>query len=103
MMSRTDRRSVEEQSNNRVILRNDVLNYLGEQVVLNSDRKTRKKALADCQGHQSRERLVERPWLQLMCCAPVSGREVGRVFWSSGSHQDRGPKQSSGGVGEDKI
>ena len=38
-----------------------------------------------------------------MCCAPVSGREVGRIFWSSGSGQDRGPKQSSGGVGEDKI
>ena len=28
-----------------------------------------------------------------MCCTPVSGCEVGRVFQSSGSHQDRGPKQ----------
>jgi len=58
--------------------------------VLSDDRK---KAPADCQGHRSRERLVEQPWLQLVCCAPVSGREVGRVFRSSESHRDRGPKQ----------
>jgi len=57
----------------------------------------------DCQGHQSGERLVERPWLQLMCCTPVSSCEVGRVFQSSESCQDKGPKWSSGGVGEDKI
>ena len=57
----------------------------------------------DCQGHQSGERLVERPWLQLMCCTPVSSCEVGRVFQSSESCQDKGPKRSSGGVGEDKI
>jgi len=42
------------------------------------------------QGHQGGERLIERPWLQLMCCAPVSSREVGRVFRSEGSRQDRG-------------
>jgi len=54
------------------------------------------------QGHRGRERLIERPWLQLMCCAPVSGREVGHVFWSEGSHQDRGPKKSGEGVGVDK-
>jgi len=54
------------------------------------------------QGRRGRERLVERPWLQLMCCAPVSGREVGRVFWSEGSCQDRGPKESGKGVGMDK-
>ena len=35
-----------------------------------------KKALADRQGRQSGERLVERPWLQLMCCALVSSHEV---------------------------
>ena len=57
--------------------------------VLSDDRK---KALADCQGRQSREQLVERPWLQLVCCAPVSGREVGHIFWSSESHRDRDPK-----------
>jgi len=38
-----------------------------------------------------------------MCCTPVSGHEVGCIFWSEGSRQDRGPKQASGGVGEDKI
>ena len=30
---------------------------------------------------------------------PVSGHEVGHVFQSEGSCQDKGPKQSSGGVG----
>ena len=38
-----------------------------------------------------------------MCCAPVSSREVGHVFQSDGSHQDRGPKWASKGVGENKI
>jgi len=38
-----------------------------------------------------------------MCCAPVSGREVGRIFQSEGSRQDRGPKESSKGVGVDKM
>jgi len=37
-----------------------------------------------------------------MCCAPVSGREVGRVFRSEGSYQDRGPKESGEGVEVDK-
>jgi len=32
------------------------------------------------QGRRGGERLVERPWLQLMCCAPVSGREVVTYF-----------------------
>jgi len=39
-----------------------------------------KKAPADRQGHWSGERLVERPWLQLMCCAPVSSCEVVAYF-----------------------
>jgi len=38
-----------------------------------------------------------------MCCAPVSSREVGYVFRSNGSRQDRGPKESSEGVGVDKT
>jgi len=38
-----------------------------------------------------------------MCCAPVSGREVGHIFQSEGSRQDRGPKWASRGVGKDKI
>ena len=57
----------------------------------------------DCQGHWSRERLIERPWLQLMCCAPVSGHEVGCVFRSEESRQDRSSKESSEGSGEDKV
>ena len=68
--------------------------------VLSNDRK---KAPADCQECRSKERLVERPWLQLICCAPVSSREVGRVFRSEGSHQDRGPKESSEGARVDKM
>jgi len=54
------------------------------------------------QGRQGGERLIERPWLQLMCCALVSSHEVGRVFRSEGSRQDRGPKELSKGVGVDK-
>jgi len=38
-----------------------------------------------------------------MCCAPVSSHEVGHVFWSDGSHHDRGPKETSGGVRVDKT
>jgi len=38
-----------------------------------------------------------------MCCTPVSSREVGRIFWSDGSRQDRGPKETSKGVGVDKM
>jgi len=63
----------------------------------------RKKALVARQGRWGGERLIEQPWLQLICCAPVSGREVGRVFQSGGSRQDRGPKESSEGVRVDKM
>jgi len=45
---------------------------------------------------------MERPWLQLMCCAPVSGHKVGRIFLSEGSRQDKGPKELSEIVGLDK-
>jgi len=38
-----------------------------------------------------------------MCCAPVSGREVGHVFQSDGSCQDRGPKETIKGVRVDKT
>ena len=57
----------------------------------------------DCQGCRSGEQLIEQPWLQLMCCALVSGREVGRVFWSEESRQDRSPKELSEGSGVDKV
>ena len=63
---------------------------MSERDVLSNDRK---KTPATRQGRRSGERLIERPWLQLICCAPVSGREVGCVFRSEGSHQDRGPKE----------
>jgi len=68
--------------------------------VLSDDRK---KTLATRQGHRGGERLIEQPWLQLICCALVSGREVGHVFWSKGSRQDRGPKESSEGARVDKM
>jgi len=63
----------------------------------------KKKAPVERQERQGGEHLIERPWLQLMCCAPVSGHEVGRVFWSDGSRQDRGPKKSSKEVRVDKT
>jgi len=40
----------------------------------------RKKAPVTSQGRRGGERLVERPWLQLMCCAPVSSCEVVAYF-----------------------
>ena len=64
---------------------------MSEKNILSDDRK---KAPTARQGRQGGERLIERPWLQLMCCAPVSSRKVGRVFRSEGSRQDRGPKES---------
>ena len=38
-----------------------------------------------------------------MCCTPVSGCEVGCVFQSDGSHQDRGPKGTGEGIRVDKM
>ena len=38
-----------------------------------------------------------------MCCTLVSGREVGHVFRSEESRQDRSPKESSKGSGVDKV
>jgi len=38
-----------------------------------------------------------------MYCVPVSSHEIGHIFWSDRSHQDRGPKWASGVVGDDKI
>ena len=79
-------------------LRSRVMYNIGEDCTCND----RNKILEMKQGCRGRERLMERPWLQLMCCAPVSGHEVGHVFRSEGSHQDRGPKELSEGVGLDK-
>jgi len=38
-----------------------------------------------------------------MCCTPVSSREVGHIFQSDGSRQDRGPKETSEGVEVNKT
>jgi len=38
-----------------------------------------------------------------MCCTPVTGYEVGCIFRSDGSCQDRGPKELNKGVGVDKM
>jgi len=62
-----------------------------------------KEAPAARQGCRGGERLIERPWLQLMCCAPVSSREVGRIFRSGGSCQNRGPRESSERVRMNKM
>jgi len=48
-----------------------------ERNVLSDDRK---KTPVRSQGRRGGERLMERPWLQLMCYAPVSGREVVAYF-----------------------
>ena len=73
---------------------------MSERDVLSDDKK---RTPTTRQGHRGGERLIERPWLQLICCAPVSGCEVGRVFQSEGSRQDRGPKESSEGAGVNKM
>jgi len=38
-----------------------------------------------------------------MCCALVSSREIGCIFQSDRSRQDRGPKGVSEGVEKNKI
>jgi len=48
-----------------------------ERNILSDDRK---KTPVRSQGRRGGERLIERPWLQLMCCAPVSGRGVVAYF-----------------------
>ena len=73
---------------------------MSERNVLSDNRK---KTLTTRQGRWGRERLIERPWLQLICCSPVSGHKVGRVFRSEGSRQDRGPKELSEGAGVNKM
>jgi len=73
---------------------------MSERDVLSDDKK---RTPTTRQGRRGGERLIERPWLQLICCAPVSGREVGRVFRSEGSCQDRGPKESSEGARVNKM
>jgi len=76
-MSRTEFRG----QGYRVIDRNYTLewsNVLHQRGIILSN--SIKEALADRQECWNREQLVERPWLQLMCCALVSSHEVGHVF-----------------------
>jgi len=47
-----------------------------EVLLSNSTRRT----LVGSQEQWNRERLIERPWLQLMCCAPVSSCELVTYF-----------------------
>jgi len=98
-VSRTESGGTEVKDNRQKLLSIPEKCTTSEGNVLSDDRK---KALVTRQGCQGREQLIERPWLQLMCCTPVSSREVGRVFRSEGSRQDRGPKESDEGVGVDK-
>jgi len=62
-----------------------------------------KEAPAVGQGYRGRERLIKRPWLQLMSCALVSSHEIGCVFRSGGSRQNRGPRESSERVQMNKM
>ena len=39
-----------------------------------------RKVPADSQVRWSGERLIKQPWLQLMCCTPVSGRGLVMYF-----------------------
>jgi len=48
-----------------------------ERNILSDDRK---KTPVRSQGRRGGERLMEQPWLQLMCCAPVSGCGVVAYF-----------------------
>ena len=76
-----------EQSNYKQIYNSgiDVWYYLREQIVLSNGRKT-KKADSDKQDKIQEWDMTfdEQPWLQLMYCAPVSGCEVGCLFWNEG-------------------
>jgi len=51
---------------------------LRQREVLLSDSTSRTPA--GSQEQWSGKRLIERPWLQLMCCAPVSGHELVAYF-----------------------
>jgi len=49
--------------------------------------------LAASKGRWSGVQLDERPWLQLMYCTPVSGREVIAYFGVEKSRQKRAPEE----------
>jgi len=76
-VSRTESGGTELKDNREKLLSVPEKCTTSEEKVLSDDRK---KTPVRSQGRQGRERLMERPWLQLMCCAPVSGREVVAYF-----------------------
>jgi len=75
-VSRTERRRTEGQSK---VLRWRIDN---DSINLREDSSRRKR-------HWSGVQLDKRPWLQLMCCTPVSGHDVSRVFWSRGKSLEK--------------
>jgi len=76
-MSRTESGGTEVEDNRQKLLSVPEKCTTSEGNVLNDDRK---KTLVRSQGRRGGERLMERPWLQLMCCAPVSSHEVVAYF-----------------------
>jgi len=76
-MSRTESGRTEVEDNRQKLLSVPEKCTMSEEKVLSDDRK---KTPVRSQGRRGGERLMERPWLQLMCCAPVSGREVVAYF-----------------------
>jgi len=76
-LSRTESGGTEVEDNRQKLLPVPEKCTTSEENVLNDDRK---RTPVRSQGRQDGERLMERPWLQLMCCAPVSGREVVAYF-----------------------
>jgi len=61
-----------------------------------------KKAPMNSQGRQSGERLIERPWLQLVYCAPVSSCELVMYFRVMEVVKTRVLGRKMKGVGVDK-
>jgi len=76
-VSRMESRGMEVADNRQKLLSVPEKCTTSERNVLNNGRK---KTPVRSQGRRGRERLMERSWLQLVCCAPVSGREVVAYF-----------------------
>jgi len=77
MVSRTESGGTEVEDNRQKLLSVPEKCTTSEGNVLNDDRKN---TPVRSQERWGGERLMERPWLQLMCCAPVSGRDVVAYF-----------------------
>jgi len=77
ILSRMESGGMEAKNNRQKLLSVPEKCTTSKRNVLSDDRK---KTPVRSQGRRGRERLMERPWLQLMYCAPVSGREVVAYF-----------------------